>query len=199
MDKREVNMLSTVHKPVVMKTKSIDYTDNRKRVIWKPECVIDYNLNMRLVDQSDAMISSIECARPTMKWYKKLFFHLVDLTTLNAHILHHEVKGTKESLPEFAKEMCREILAEHAAERTNQSSTNNSHLRQRARHFPSKLPLSNSGKTVRRRCHICFNPADGQQKYQKTSYWCAECEKPLCIDPCFRIYHTDDKPCKCCK
>ncbi|CAL4102857.1 unnamed protein product, partial [Meganyctiphanes norvegica] len=68
MDKREVNMLSTVHKPVVMKTKSIDYTDNRKRVIWKPECVIDYNLNMRLVDQSDAMISSIECARPTMKW-----------------------------------------------------------------------------------------------------------------------------------
>ena len=25
---------------------------------------------------------------------------------------------------------------------------------------------------------------------QKTSFWCEDCGKPLCITPCFQIYHT---------
>ena len=73
----------------------LDYSDGMKKNIWKPDCVMDYNVNMRLVDKSDAMISAIECARKTMKWYKKLFFHLLDIIVLNSHILHHQVTGKK--------------------------------------------------------------------------------------------------------
>lgn len=25
---------------------------------------------------------------------------------------------------------------------------------------------------------------------KKTSFWCEDCGKPLCITPCFQIYHT---------
>ena len=193
-------MLSTVHRPLVMKSKSVQYIDNRKKAIWKPECVIEYNQNMRLVDKSDSMIASLECARPTMKWYKKILFHLLDLGTLNAHILHREVTGIKESLADFAKQMCREILAEHATDKGTQSSANSSHLRLKACHFPSTLPNNSSGtRKLRRKCHVCLLPAVGQPKRSDTTFCCAECDKALCIDPCFRMYHTVKNACKCCK
>ena len=93
-DKREVNVLSTVHNPVVMKTKSRAYNT----WVWKPECVLYYNVNMRQVDQSDGMIASVECARTTSKWYKKLFFHMLDIVVLNSHILHRDVTKSSYTL-----------------------------------------------------------------------------------------------------
>lgn len=27
-------------------------------------------------------------------------------------------------------------------------------------------------------------------KRKQTSFWCAQCEKPLCVPNCFRVYHT---------
>ena len=44
-----------------------------RQPIMKSECVTDYNINMRLMDNSDAMIFSTDCARKTLKWYKKFF------------------------------------------------------------------------------------------------------------------------------
>ena len=32
----------------------------------------------------------------------------------------------------------------------------------------------------------------GQSQTKKyTSYWCSICKHALCIDPCFRLYHTE--------
>ena len=28
-------------------------------------------------------------------------------------------------------------------------------------------------------------------KQKRTSYWCEECRKLLCVVPCFKIYHTE--------
>ena len=28
-------------------------------------------------------------------------------------------------------------------------------------------------------------------KEKRTSFWCEDCRKPLCITPCFKIYHTE--------
>ena len=28
-------------------------------------------------------------------------------------------------------------------------------------------------------------------KKKKTSFWCEECHKPLCISNCFEIFHTE--------
>lgn len=85
--------------------------------MWKPECMVDYNINMHLVDQSDTMITSINCARPTIKWYKKLFFHVLDFSIPNAHILHREVTGKKDTLEEFAMELCCELTGKYGKEK----------------------------------------------------------------------------------
>lgn len=49
----------------------------------KPVSVLDYTKNMYCVDISDSMISSMAYIHKTWKWYRNLFFRLVDTSVLN--------------------------------------------------------------------------------------------------------------------
>lgn len=82
-DKRPVTVLSTVDKHSMV---SVD-TRSHKGVL-KPKCVLNYNSNMGSVDKSDMMISYNDSTRKGQKWYIKLFFHLLDLSVLNAYYLY---------------------------------------------------------------------------------------------------------------
>src|SRR5215472_11316567 len=62
----------------------------------KPTVVLDYNKNKTGVDKSDQMLSYYTFSRKTVKWWKKLFFHLFELAVVNAHILYK--KSRKEKL-----------------------------------------------------------------------------------------------------
>lgn len=62
------------------------------------------------------------------------------------------------------------------------------------RHFVSKIPSTPEAKRKNPTrdcvaCNITKTKRDGFKKKQ-TSYMCTECEKPLCIPDCFRVYHT---------
>jgi len=59
----------------------------------KPLVIEDYNSHMGCVDKSDRMVNSYRIARRTWKWTKKLFFHLTDMTILNAFLLHKTCGG----------------------------------------------------------------------------------------------------------
>lgn len=63
----------------------------------KTNGIFYYNINMRLVDKSNMMISGVECVRKTVKWYKKLFFNLVDVCLPNVHI--YDKQHTDKRLP----------------------------------------------------------------------------------------------------
>ncbi len=82
-DRRDVYMLTTMHKVKMIATKKMDRTTGEKCL--KPECITSYNANMGAIDKTDMLLSSVKCVRRTMKWYKKLFFHLVDMSLLNAY------------------------------------------------------------------------------------------------------------------
>jgi len=90
-DRRDVYMLTTMHKDTMMTTKKIERATRDKYL--KPECVISYNANMGAIDKTDMLLSSIECVRRTMKWYKKLFFHIIDMSLLNAYSAYKTVTG----------------------------------------------------------------------------------------------------------
>jgi hypothetical protein len=53
--------------------------------------------------------------------------------------------------------------------------------------FPDMVP-GTSKKKHTRRC-VVFWANDGKRK--ESSYWCSNCEKALCVVPCFKVYHTD--------
>ena len=66
---------------------------------------------MRLVDKSDMQVGTIDSLRKSMKWYKKLFFHFMDLSVLNTHHLYVLQKGKKIFLKDFSLALCKQILA----------------------------------------------------------------------------------------
>ena len=83
MDKIEVHMLTTLHEPGIVETEKGDRAIGRK--IKKPLCIVQYNKNMRAVDQVVMQISFSECRWKIVKWYKKLFFHFFDITVQNSY------------------------------------------------------------------------------------------------------------------
>ena len=83
-DKRDVNMLTTKHLPNM---REVVTRVERKQ---KPECNLDYTKNMAGVDHSDQMIAYAPLHRKTIKWWKKLSFHLITLAMVQAHCLYNK-------------------------------------------------------------------------------------------------------------
>ena len=154
-DRREVIMLSTLHKPRMVQTKKSDW--KTQQIIKKPECVVDYNQNMGAVDKTYMQISFVESVRKTVKWYKKVFFHLMDLSILNAHILF-KLKHSK-TIPfgDFRIQLIREIIERYGQPKgpTGRPTIGDNPIRLTARHFPSLVPSTLTRKAAQRYCVVC--------------------------------------------
>ena len=74
----------------------------------KPAAVLDYNKYKAGVDKSDQMLS-YTFERKTIKWWKKLFLHLLNLVLVNAHVLHNKT-SKKESRWKYSKKKVTEGL-----------------------------------------------------------------------------------------
>jgi hypothetical protein len=188
-DKRLVNMLTTLHNDNVVQTTKTNYKTGEIREI--PECVRDYNQNMGAVDRSDLMLSYVECARKTMKWYRKLFFHLVDLTVLNSYYAWQVVTGEKKSLPQFQLQLCRQLIQKYGticdSTTAGRRSSQEDPVRLVGQHFPTKLLPTPKNPNPTRKCKQC-SKSGGKRK--ESRYECSSCKVTLCIEPCFTTFHS---------
>lgn len=53
------------------------------------------------VDKLDTMLSSINCIRKSTKWYKKLFFQILDYCVLDVHAMYKIRVGKNIPFAEF--------------------------------------------------------------------------------------------------
>jgi hypothetical protein len=78
--------LTTAHEDVLVEAPS----SRGAHCKIKPVAVLDYNKYQTGADRSDQMLFYNSFARKTIKWWKKLFFHLFNLVMGKAHILHNK-------------------------------------------------------------------------------------------------------------
>ena len=120
--KRDVRMLTTVHKPDIIDTEKTHHATGQ--IIRKPACVVDYSKHIGGVDKTDMQISLTECTRKTRKWYIKLFFHLVDMSLYNAYVLYKVNTGKKLQFVEFRKHIVEQIFEHHSTQLERTTSPN---------------------------------------------------------------------------
>jgi len=159
----DVFSLTTAHEDVLVEASSSRGAHHK----IKPAAVLDYNKYKTGVDRSDQMLSYYSSERKTIKWWKKLFFHLFDLVIVNAHILHNKTSKKKMSLEVFYEKVAEGLLASAGTENQVQGQTSSpaGRLVQRD-HFLYRIPVTHAQAegTSQRSCRVCAERSKRQTR-----------------------------------
>ena len=140
-------------------------------------------------------------AQKTKKWWRKLFFHLMNVCMFNAFRLY-----SKFSLDERKKDhrcfrisLIQQLITEVGGPRgqsvrRGQPIIGEMPARLVGRPFPEFIPAKAGAKRLKplRDCVACHQPRQNRDgfKRKQTSFWCSDCCVALCVPDCFRLYHT---------
>ena len=164
--------------------------------IFKPQMVIDYNKHMGSVDVSDFLTNKYADMRKSLKWYKKLVFHLSDLSMTNALIVYRTVTGKQITHLDFVIDVITQLLAEGQMEAQNRpkpfprgkkaSPSRDNPVRLEyasSEHWPAEIPATEKKAKPTRLCEAC------KPSRSETRIFCPACDVALHA-LCFRNYHT---------
>ena len=195
-------MLTTIHKAELSWTGKMNRQTGDP--IYKPTAIIQYTRNMGGVDLSDQLMHYYHFLRRSCKWWRKLWIHLLNMCIMNAYILNKKFGSQKLTHTEY-----RIYLAQYFLESAGATATRNRSSARRREdeeescadhagqmgHWPRKLNANGKGKVIPLLCkHCSVNRTKGRRtgmplNKKKTTVQCSSCEVPLCITPCFALYH----------
>ena len=201
-DRREVCLLSTIHdaNEVLVKNRFGNH-------VLKPEVIVTYNQHMSGCDLADQLMTSYSFLRHNLKWWRKLFFHLLLLLLNNTYILNKKFGNVSLNHGQYL-----EYIAKHLIDSAIGTATKlpkqikvsrqkvDTEKRLSERHFPSCIQEQLGSKCTKpvQLCSACnFSKTKCKQiigrvanlKHKFTSYCCPNCDVPLCVEPCFHIFH----------
>lgn len=198
-DKKDVFMLSTLHPSdtVAVRRRGRD----GGQLVNKPRCITQYNQNMGAVDKVDQMLQPYTFVRKTMKWYRKVMFHIFQVAALNAFILYsidHNDERPPKSYLQFLEGMITEFVFENrvtAIEAVRREPTNETQIRLTGRHYVKNIPSTENKQYPMKRCRVCYHKGI---KRKETRFYCPQCPSHpgLCFNPstgetdCFELWHT---------
>ncbi|XP_063958469.1 piggyBac transposable element-derived protein 4-like [Lytechinus pictus] len=122
-DNKAISMISSFHD-----ANDFEYCRRRvkergqfhRKLVRQPMAVRDYNSYMGGVDRSDQLLSNYDILRKTVKYWKTLFFHFVDIAIINSFILFQDWRGKHANVEalhrpsrydprNFREELCRQL------------------------------------------------------------------------------------------
>lgn len=183
-DKRDVLVISNMHCPEI-----IDVRNHKGQRKKKPNIIQSYNEGMSGIDHSDQMLSYHTSLRKSLRWYKKLGVHLIEMLLYNSFLLY--IDGTTEnqrrngryfSFLTFREEVVKTLVGNQSFI-FNESQDNST----AQFHYLESLPPTNTKTNPTKRCMRCY--ALGIRR--EVRYFCPVCitQPSLCVDPCFRKHH----------
>ena len=73
--------------------------------IQKPTVIIDYTARMGGVDRADQLCTSYNFARKTLKWWRKLFYWLFEVSIVNSYILFNIARLSTRGSTSYSSEL----------------------------------------------------------------------------------------------
>ena len=203
-DKRDIYLLTSAHDPTATTSVTTRHVENK----IKPTTVAQYSKHMSGVDHSDQLLSYLPLARRTGKWTNKIFYHFLTLCVIQSAVILNKIRAGRAlkpiKLPAFFKYLGKELTQDYIqrrninANRSEARSVTKPELSLRLDHsqFHSLTlnPPTETKKKPYRACKVCYDKTQttpGKRKRTKeTHYMCDVCRIPLCLEPCFKIFHT---------
>lgn len=142
------------------------------------------------------MLSYYPFQRKTLKWWKKVFFHLLLLSVTNAFSFYKKIKSRSKSRPElsrFIRYVAMQLIEKGNIDNQPQPSTSSTVDRLCARHFPKCIPPTPKKQNPTRYCKVCSDKGKaetGKRVRKETRTFCEQCGVALCAKNCFEIFHT---------
>ncbi|XP_051739543.1 piggyBac transposable element-derived protein 4-like [Ctenopharyngodon idella] len=187
MDKKEVSVCSTIHAAytgdrVQRKVKAQDTW--RTKTFPCPAPATAYNHHMAGTDLSDQLLEYYTAQHKTMKWYRKVFLHFLDIAATNAFILHKELHGNmtrKEFMEQLVADLC------GVSQKEAQKQTGIDHVPVPGAELTSNVrKIATTGRRICAHCKAVFG------KKQQTPWKCQACDVHLCLQlnrNCFQEWH----------
>ena len=203
-DKRAVTILTTIHAAIHVATYKTDAWGDR---ILKPLAIVDYINKMGGCDTSDQLMSYYTFLWKSIKWWKKLFIHLLNMLLLNAHILNSKYGCKKLYHQAYMEYIANYLITEGSVNcslkrppvqcHSSQNDTQGTVAKPMDLHLPQLIPRTEGSKRKPSRpCFACNGSWSDiwAKRIPKrcTGIWCGTCKKPLCISSCFKIFHTEE-------
>ena len=211
--RRDGNILAVqwIDNKLVTMLSSIDCANeyvevNRKKKInnkWneltvkQPYVIHRYNRFMNGVDRSDQILAKYNLLRKCVRWWKTLFYHLIDIATVNGYILFKAIQKERQvimkrrkrfSLLDFREELVRDLIEIEEFGNPPVHSVTPVYGKYHSAHLPKF-------GSNRRNCRVCYTL---EKKVEKVFSYCSapQCNNvPLhctATRDCFSIWHSSD-------
>ncbi|CAH2009346.1 unnamed protein product [Acanthoscelides obtectus] len=142
-DKRDVTYISTE-----FENNMVSVSNKRGIEKIKPLPIVEYNQYMSGIDRQDQMMAYYPSEHKTLRWYKKLVIHIIQMGLMNSFHLYNKYSGKKLNLYDLRLLVIKALLLEKEVPRYVPKPG-----KQSTEHFPSKIIKKNStGRIVRKRC-----------------------------------------------
>ncbi|KAL2083869.1 hypothetical protein ACEWY4_019387 [Coilia grayii] len=165
--KKTVYVLSSMHS-------MIQKQDTAKT---KPNTITLYNTTKCGVDVMDQMVREYTVRAGTRRWPVAVFYNMIDMAALNAHVLYQLCTGRQERRVDFLLELARELAHSHVGMKKAQKEQlfwqqpSTPQLGKRAK-CQAKIKCKDNHATVR--CVDCYRYTCG--KCRKEQWQCQDCE-----------------------
>ena len=106
-DRKMVYLLSTVEIATLRETGKM----RRGEKVRKPRVVMEYDRYMGTVDRANQMLNYTPIPRNTVKWWKRVFLHVVNICVMNSYLMYKAVTPQPVIGRKFQRELVEDMIS----------------------------------------------------------------------------------------